>query len=213
MTSLTANRSPGTFACTGARIAVLGYDADARDCALALARGGNRVTIGLPLDGAWRIRAEDDGFMVAGAAAAVDGATIVVVAARDPAPVWHASRVHVEPGALVVVSCAYSLDGGVFDGVSTDVALVTGASIRCTPCRIAVHRDVTGRALLRAIGYVHAVYGADMAIEATTVGGEIDRELAGVSDRIGPMLARAEMRRDDDRVTVSDLLGHARSRG
>jgi ketol-acid reductoisomerase len=212
MTSLTANRSPATFAFTGARIAVLGYDADARDCALALVRGGNRVTIGVP-HGACRSRAEDDGLPVASAAAAVDGANIIVVVVRDPEPVWQASRAYIEPGALVIVSCAYSLESGAFDGASTDVALVTGAPANVrSPCRIAVHRDVTGRALLRAIGFVHAVYGTDMPIEATTVSGEIDRELAGVAERVGSMLALSGGRADDDRVTVTDLIGYTRSR-
>jgi ketol-acid reductoisomerase len=212
MTSLTAKRSLG-FAFTGTRVAVLGYDADARDCALTLARGGNRVTIGLEHSGACRSLAEHDGFTVASAAVAVYGASIIVVVVRDPEPVWRASSALVKPGALVVVRCAFALADGVFDGASTDVALVTALADNA-PCRIAVHHDVTGRALLRAIGYVHAMYGTEAPIEATTVTAEIDRELAGVAERAGSILAVATARHDDerDRITVSDLLGPARGR-
>jgi ketol-acid reductoisomerase len=218
MTSLTAPRSPGPIAFTGARIAVLGYDADARDCARALARGGNRVTIGLEHGGTCWSRAHDDGFAVAGAAAAVDRAGVIVIVVRDPEPAWRASRPYIEPGALVVVSSAFALETGMFDGAPTDVVLVTAIQLRpdqrVSPCRIAVHRDVTGRALLRGISYVHAVFGTDMPIDATTLTTEIDRELAGVAERAGSVLAVARahdpISDDRERVSVNDLLGPAR---
>jgi ketol-acid reductoisomerase len=195
-------------------VAVLGYDADARDWALALARAGNRIVVGLEHAGSCRASAEEDGFAVRAPAEAVDGASAVVVVVREPEPVWRASQSQIEPGALVVVACAYAIDTGAFDDASADVVLVTGfRDRRDAQCRIAVHRDVSGRALLRAIGYAQAVFGSAMPIEATTVASEIDREIAGVAERVGTVLALGTTQprdTDADRVSVNDLLGPGR---
>ena len=64
MSALDPDALLGTLTLEGARVAVLGYDADARDHALALRRAGNHVVLGLlPETPAWW-RAAADGFAV-----------------------------------------------------------------------------------------------------------------------------------------------------
>ena len=213
---MTAGKS---FVVAGARVTVLGYDADARDFALALARAGNDVTIGLehPVRGQQALR---DGFVVAAAGAAVDGAAVVVVAIRDHDSIWRACRGHVAAGALVVATSAFAVETGAFDDVAADVVLVAAFHDgRRTRCRVAAHRDLTRRALLRAIGYAQAALGPEVGIDATTVAGEVDRELAAVAERVGAVLAIASTyEREPDRrepdpaegVSVDDMLGARR---
>lgn len=202
---MTAGQS---FVVAAARIAVLGYDADARDFALALARAGNHVTIGLEQPGTRGLQALRDGFVVAQPGTAVDRADVVVVAVRDHAAIWRACRAHVAAGALIVAGSAFAIESRAFDEVAADVVLVAAFHDgRRARCRIATHRDVTGRALLRAIGYAQAAFGRGVGIDATSVAGEIDRELAAVAERVSAVLAIALARDDHDRDAARR--GHA----
>jgi ketol-acid reductoisomerase len=165
----------------GVRIVVLGYDADARDHALALRRAGNDVVI---CDTTSRARA--DGFVVD--CAAVARAEVVVVRAPEDSLLWRQCEERIAGGALVVFACARALHTGRCARGGMDVVLVTGVE-PIVGCRIAVHRDVSRRALVRAIAYARAAYGADVPVRSTSIADEAELEHAPLRERSASLLA------------------------
>ncbi len=198
----------GSFTLQGTRVAILGYDADAREHALALRRAGNIVAVGLRPDTTCWARAIADGFFVDEAAKVVAGAEVVVVLVRDHEETWRASEPHVAAGALVVFGCARALEAGACARGGLDIVLVTSADDEHTGCRVAVHRDVTGRALVRAVAYARAAYESGVALRATSVAAEADLELASISERAGSLLALAA---SSDRLPPRPAPAHVRS--
>lgn len=188
MKSLGPDPLQGSFTLQGAKVAVLGYDADAREHALALRRAGNRVMVGCQPDTTCWARAVADGFTVDLAAMVVASAEAVVVLMRDHAP-WRQVEPHVAPGALVVFGCARALEAGACTRGGLDVVLVTSVDDEHTGCRVAVHRDVTGRALLRAVAYARAAFDGGVPLRVTSVAAEADLELASIGERAGSLLA------------------------
>lgn len=188
MKSLGPDPLQGTLTLQGAKVAVLGYDADAREHALALRRAGNRVMIGCHPDTTCWARAIADGFTVDLAAMVVATAEVVVVMMRDHEP-WRRVEPHVAPGALVVFGCARALEAGACTRGGLDVVLVTSVDDDHTGCRVAVHRDVTGRALLRGVGYARAAFDAGVPLRVTSIEAEADLELASLGERAGSLLA------------------------
>jgi ketol-acid reductoisomerase len=168
----------------GVRIAVLGYDADAREHALALRRAGNRVVICAAVPAA--SRAVADGFVVDCAAAT--GAEIIVVREPEDSPLWRQCEERIGGGALVVFACARALHTGRCARGGMDVVLVTGVDDPRVGCRIAVHRDVSRTALVRAIAYAHTAYG-DVPVRSTSIAAEAELELASVHERSASLLA------------------------
>ena len=78
-------------------------------------------------------------------------------------------------------------------------------------CRVAVHADVTGRALERAIAYVRAAFGANATIATTTMPAEVDAELAALETRAGSAAAyREAVEHDATRVRDSHAPEEAR---
>lgn len=191
MKSLDPDPLQSAFTLKQAKVAILGYDADARGHALALRSAGNQVVIGVPPDTTCWARAAGDGFAVNRPGAAVAHAEVVVVLVREHEATWRTSEPHLAPGALVVFRCARALEAGACTRGGFDVVLVTTADNEHTGCRIAVHRDVTGRALLRAVAYARAACGTDVALRATSVAAEADLELASIGERAGSLLAFA----------------------
>jgi ketol-acid reductoisomerase len=191
MKSLDPDPLQGAFTLKGARLAILGYDADARDHALTLRRAENHVVIGVAPDTTCWARACADGFAVATPSAAVASAEIVVVLVRDHEAIWRMSEPHLAPGTLVVFRSARALESGACTRGGFDVVLATTVDDAHTGCRIAVHRDATGRALLRAVAYARASCGKDVALRATSVAAEADLELASIGERAGSLLAFA----------------------
>lgn len=151
---------------TGARVALLGDGADAHAHAHALRAAGNEVAVGV---------------------AALDGADVVVCARDEHHPSLHAFAL--ARGTLVVFGSGLVLEACAGELQGLDIVLVTrvhgsgGAA-----CRVAVHRDATGRALVRAIAYARAVFG-QVSVELSTVATEIDWELSGIGERPGSVLA------------------------
>jgi len=181
----------------GARVVVFGYDAAARAHALALRRAGNAVEIAVRPDGICWARARADGFEVARALTAVERAEVIALLLYEPARVWRACARHVEPGTLVVAQSARALAAGAFDQPDLDIALVVGnEGAPC--CRLALHRDATGRAVVRALAFARAVYGAEVEIATTTVAFEVKVELGSIGERAGSVLALAAFGSDDD---------------
>jgi ketol-acid reductoisomerase len=175
----------------GAKIVVLGYDEDARDHAHSLRAAGNHVTIGVRADTTCWLRSAADGFAVGRPSDIVKTAEIVVLLVREPERTWRRIESEIAPGALVVFGSARVLDGNVVTRGGLDVVLVTTVDDSHTGCRVAVHRDVTGKAVLRAVAYARAACGSDVAVRITSVSAEADLELAGIGERAGALLALA----------------------
>jgi len=114
---------------------------------------------------------------------------IVVVLDHDH---WRLAEHQVVPGTLVVFRSANALVDGIVSRGGYDVVLVTAPDD--TGCRVAVHRDVTGRALMRAVSHARAQYGERIALRTTTVEAEADLELASIGERAGSLLAFAASR-------------------
>ena len=89
---------------------------------------------------------------------------VVLRARRRAAAVAGRCEPSVAAGALVVFGTARALSRPARCARSgIDVVLVTTSTTRIG-CRVAVHRDVTGRALVRAVAYARAAFGARRAI-------------------------------------------------
>jgi ketol-acid reductoisomerase len=191
MKSLEPDPLQSAFTLKQAKVTILGYDAEARDHAFALRMAGNEVTIGVPTDTTCWSRAACDGFAVNRPSVAVAQAEVVIVLVREHEAMWRTSEPHLAPGALVVFRSARALEAGACTRGGFDVVLVTTADDAHTGCRVAVHRDVTGRALLRGVAYARAACGSDVTLRATSVAAEADLELASIGERAGSLLAFA----------------------
>jgi ketol-acid reductoisomerase len=208
MKSKTAGPSAGNL--TGARVAVLGYGAGAREYAMALAKAGNVVSVGMRNGGMSWVRARKDGFTAAPASAVIEGAGVVVVLVPDDEQAsvyWHAIEPHLAPDTLLVFGRGLALQTGHFDPLGSDVVLVTGEREggRAT-CRVAVRHDATGRALERAIAYARSVFGDDALVGTTTLAAEAALELAALESRAGGMDALLD---DLERTTARVRDTHA----
>lgn len=191
MKSLDPDPLQRTLTLRGAKVVVLGYDAGARDHALALREAENHVTIAVPADTTCWARAAGDGFEVDEPVRAVTRAEVVVVLVRQLAVTWRSIEQYVPAGTLVVFGCARALEAGVCTRGGLDLVLVTTVDDAHTGCRIAVHRDATRRALLRAVAYARSACGTDVALRATSVAAEADLEIAQIGERVGSLLAFA----------------------
>ena len=89
---------------------------------------------------------------------------------------------------------------GGWHGGGVDRVLVTTVDDAHTGCRVAVHRDATGRALLRGVAYARAACGSEVSIRLTSIAAEADLELASIGERAGSLLALAV---SSDRVPAS----------
>lgn len=174
--TLDPDASQGAITLEGARVAVLGYDADAREHALALRNTFNTVTIGVfPDTAAWR-HARAEGFVVDRPAAAVTHAEVVVVRGHDDS-LWRSVEPRVAAGALVVFGSARALQAGACARSGMDVVLVT--DIYDAFVRIAVHRDATLRALVRAAAYARAAFEGNVLMRASSIAAEAELEESG----------------------------------
>lgn len=189
MTALNPDALLGTLTLEGARVVVLGYDADAREHAIALRRAGNHVVISVQRDTPAWSHAAGDGFAVGEPAMAVAGADVVVVRAHEDSVLWRQCEERIAGGALVVFACARALHTGRCARGGMDVVLITGVDDAVVGCRIAVHRDVSRRALVRGVAYARAAYAADVPMRATSVAVEAELEHASVRERTASLLA------------------------
>ncbi len=173
----------------GANVAVFGYGEDARAQALALRQAGNSVTLALPGGRTRHERAQADGLAAERATVAVDAANVIVVAMRhdeQPATFWRDCLSQVVPAALVVYRSGLGAESGVFDPPGTDVVVIANHG---DAFRIAVHRDGTGRALVRAMAYARAAFGEAITFDGSTVASEVDLELAAHGERVSGVFA------------------------
>ncbi len=162
------NRDPrhAVFRMMKTRVAVLGDGQRAREIAHALRRAGNEVAAGRP-----------PRILQLAASVIVCGSDDAAARLRD---------IDIPHGALVVFGSSHALVARAWQRRDFDVALVTlGAA---GACRVAVHQDATGRALVRAITFARTVF-AELSIEVSTVATELDFELAEIGERPGSVLA------------------------
>lgn len=177
-----------------ARVVLLGYGDDAREHALGLRSAGCDVSVGLRLGGMSWVRARSDGFAAQAPSMVAPGARVIVVLVPDDEQAsvyYHAIEPHLRSDTLLVFGRALALrTGAVEPKRRSDVVLVSGNHFGPRPeCRVAVHHDVTGRALDRAIEYARAAFGAGALVGATTLETEVAAELAVLSRRAGSVTA------------------------
>jgi ketol-acid reductoisomerase len=176
----------------GAPVAVLGYGSQGRAQALNLRDEGLAVTVGLRPTSGRRARAEEDGFEPIGPGRAVAGATVVAVLVPDEVQgEFFAAEVApaLRPESLVVFAHGSSVHfGDVTLPDGSDVALVAPmgpgrllreyyVAGRGLNAKIAVARDATGEAWLRALAYARALGCGRAGVIATTFGDEARLDL------------------------------------
>ncbi|HEY8041565.1 MAG TPA: hypothetical protein VIF15_17280 [Polyangiaceae bacterium] len=174
-----------------ARVAMMGYGAEARQQAVRLRALGREVNVVVRPGGMSWIRALADGFRPVLASEAVARCEVVVVHVpeAEQLAVWaHAIAPHLAPGALVVFAHGSALYSGTVEpDPRFDVVLVTQREAdgeRQEACRVAVHHDATGRALERAEAFARDVSGVSR-IAATTLASEVESELSELVARMG----------------------------
>lgn len=205
----------GSTRMSGARVALLGYGPGTREHAMGLRDAKNEVAIGVRLGGRSWLRARADGFQPKQASVVVDQANVVVVLVPDdeqPSLYWHVVQPHLRPDALLVFGRGVALATGAFEPRGVDVVLVT-ADPSGEHCRVAVHHDATGRALDRAIAYARAAFGPNVSVGTTTIGAEVDAELAALEEHAGgPEELLAHVERTMARVRDSHAPDEAKLR-
>lgn len=176
----------------GATVAVLGYGSQGRAQALNLRDGGIAVTVGLRPDSPSRARAAEDGFEPADLGAAVAAASFVVVLVPDEilGKFFNAEVApRVRPGAAVIFAHGGPVHfGDVELPPDADAVLVAPmgpgrllreyyVAGRGLNAKVAVARDATGQAWLRALAYARALGCGRAGAIATTFADEARLDL------------------------------------
>lgn len=159
----------------------------------------------LPGGMSW-IRAVADGFRPVPPSEAAARADVVAVhlPEREQPAVWaYSIEPYLAPGTLVVFARGSALYAGSVDpSMDLDVVLVRAAaaagaaaaeaeaptSASGATCRIAVHRDATGRALERSAAFARAVFGATR-IGTTTLDAEVRADISALVEKMGGLPA------------------------
>lgn len=181
------------------RVAFLGYGDAAREQALRLKALPShwRVDVVVRPGGMSWIRAVADGFRPVPPSEAAARADVVAVhlPEREQPGVWaYSVEPYLAPGALVVFARGSALYAGSVDpGSDLDVALVRmtsqgGSAPGDTRCRVAVHRDATGRALERSAAFARAVFGAT-SVGTTTLDAEVRADITALVETMGGLPA------------------------
>jgi ketol-acid reductoisomerase len=177
----------------GARIAVLGYGSQGRAHALNLRDSGFDVVVGNRRGGQGWKRAKKDGFKVAEAAKAVEGATLVALLAPDLAQpgLYKEIENSLPVGAAILFAHGFNIHfGQIKPRKDLDVVLIApkgpGDLVRRqyeqgrgVPCLIAVAQDATGKAQARALAYAHGIGGTRAGVIETTFAEETETDLFG----------------------------------
>jgi ketol-acid reductoisomerase len=177
----------------GARIAVLGYGSQGRAHALNLRDSGFDVVVGNRRGGQGWKKAKKDGFAVAEAAKAVEGATLVALLAPDLAqPGLYKEIEKILPkGAAILFAHGFNIHfGQIKPRKDLDVVLIApkgpGDLVRRqyeqgrgVPCLIAVAQDATGKAQARALAYADGIGGTRAGVIETTFAEETETDLFG----------------------------------
>jgi ketol-acid reductoisomerase len=141
------------------------------------------------------VRAVADGFRPMPAADAAAHADVIVVhlpESEQPAVWAYGLAPYIAQGSLVVFAHGSALYSGAVDpDPRLDVVLVAVCDERDggeLACRVAVHRDATGRALERAAEFARAAFGAPK-IGTTTLDSEVKADLSELVAKMGGLPA------------------------
>jgi len=187
--------SNGTPRDRATQVAIIGYGPLAREQAVRLRAIGWAVDVVVRPGGMSWIRAVADDFrplQAAGAAARADIVVVHLPEAEQPAVWAFGLAPYLAPGSLVVFVHGCALYSGAVDpDPRLDVVLITGCDERNggeRACRVAVHRDATGRALERAAAFARAVF-ASPKIGTTTLDSEVRADLSALVRKMGGLAA------------------------
>src|SRR5271167_2063745 len=178
----------------GKKVTIVGYGSQGHAHAQNLNDSGVKVTVGLREGGASWDKAKRAGLKVAGVAAAVKGADLVMMLMPDE----HIAAVYrdeVEPnmrkGATLAFAYGFNIHyGQVAPRADLDVVMIApkapGHTVRSTyvagggtPMLIAVHQDVSGKARDLALSYAAAIGGARAGVIETSFKEETETDLFG----------------------------------
>lgn len=178
----------------GRRVAVIGYGSQGHAHALNAKDSGLDVTVGLYQGSkSWAI-AEEQGLDVATTEEATEQADLIMICTADVpmAQIFGASIApNLRQGQTLLFAHGFNIHYGlVTPPPFVDVALVAplgpGPGLRKQylagsglPCLVAVHKDVTGQALQRTLGYAWAIGCAHSDILETTLKEETETDLFG----------------------------------
>ena len=175
-----------------ATVAVLGYGSQGRAQALNLRDSGISVIVGLRAGSPRRARAEADGVRVESPEAAAAEADLVAMLVPDEVqPDVYGTVVdrHLRRNGAMAFAHRYNIHYGVIEPrADLDVILVApsgiGEQVRAryeaghgTAGFVAVHRDASGQARNRALGYARALGEGRVAVIETTFAEEVETEL------------------------------------
>jgi ketol-acid reductoisomerase len=177
------------------RAAMIGYGPQASEQAATLRASGWEVNVVVRSGGMSWVRAVADGFRPMPAAEAAAHADVIVVhlpESEQPAVWAYGLAPYIAQGSLVVFAHGSALYSGAVDpDPCLDVVLVAVCDERDgggLACRVAVHRDATGRALERAAEFARAAFGAPK-IGTTTLDSEVKADLSELIAKMGGLPA------------------------
>lgn len=176
------------------KIAVIGFGSQGQAQSLNLKDSGLDVTIGLREGSPSAAKAKENGFSVKTIEEAVKASDIVMVLLPDEiqGEVFDASiKNNLTPGKMILFSHGFSIHfRQITPPKDVDVAMVApkgvGPMVReeylrggGVPCLVAVHQNVTGKALELALAYANGIGGARSGIIETTFKNETETDLFG----------------------------------
>ncbi len=178
----------------GKTVAILGYGSQGRAWALNLRDSGVNVVIGLERQGASWAKAEGDGFKPLKTSEAASKADIIAFLVPDMVhkDVWlKGVKPYMKSGADLVFAHAFSVHYGlVVPPSNSDVYMVApkspGEMVRRAytlgggvPALVAVHQDVSGQALKKALAIAKAIGCTRAGVLETTFKEEVETDLFG----------------------------------
>jgi ketol-acid reductoisomerase len=176
------------------KVAVIGFGSQGHAHALNLRDGGVDVVVGLREGSKSWARAGDAGLKVDTVAQAAAWADTVMLLAPDteqPAIYEQHVAPHLAAGKTLMFAHGFNIRfGTIKPPAGIDVSMVApkapGHRVRelyCegggTPCLLAVHQDVSGRAWAEALSYAHALGGTRAGVLETTFAEETETDLFG----------------------------------
>ncbi len=176
------------------KVAIIGYGSQGHAHALNLKDSGVDVRVGLHAGSKSRAKAEKAGLTVVSNAEAAKWADVIMILAPDTAqPKIYAEDIapHLTQGKMLMFGHGFNIRfNTITPPKDVDVTLIApkspGHRVRetyqdgqGTPCLLAVHQDVTGKAKELALSYARALGGTRAGVIETTFAEETETDLFG----------------------------------